>query len=262
MSTWLEEHRGMLLELDGRAQAIAVDLALASGLNRNSVFDFLVFLLQNGLTESRRACCQALAKFDCPQADELVLEMLDDPDAGVQATAVGQLRARRVPDALAALVSLLDSRSPEVRDAARSSLAEFNFTRYRTMFDLLDEQSARTTGVLVRKVDHSVAQKLADELLSPSITSKLRGIEMAVAMAATSDVRQQLIDLVRHENVAVRKEAVAALANCRGEPVVATLKSAAADPNHSIAETAQQSLAKLLHESSTAGEVQIAGETA
>ena len=121
------------------------------------------------------------------------------------------------------------------------------------MFDLLDEQSAHTTGVLVHKVDHSVQQKLAEELLSPSITTKLRGIEMAIAMEATNDVRQQLIDLVGHENVAVRKEAVVALANCHGEPVIATLKLAAADPVHSIAEAAQQSLAKLLTEAIHAG---------
>jgi NACalpha-BTF3-like transcription factor len=139
---------------------------------------------------------------------------------------------------------LLDAPSPEVRDAARSSLAEFNFTRYRTMFDLLDEQSARTTGVLVHKVDHSVQQKLAEELGSPSITTKIRGIEMAVAMEATNDVSQQLIDLAGHENLAVRKEAITALANCRGDLVIATLKLAAADSNHTIAEAAKQSLLK------------------
>ena len=150
------------------------------------------------------------------------------------------------------LVALLDSRLPEVRDAARSSLAEFNFTRYRTMFDLLDEQSAHTTGVLVHKVDHTRSSRnWPKNSLSPSITTKLRGIEMAIAMEATNDVRQQLIDLVSHENVAVRKEAVVALANCHGDPVIATLKSAAADPNHSIAEAAQQSLAKLLQEPSS-----------
>ena len=53
-------------------------------------------------------------------ADELILAMLDDPDAGVQAAAVRQLRARRVPDALQRLVALLDSRLPEVREAART----------------------------------------------------------------------------------------------------------------------------------------------
>jgi hypothetical protein len=112
---------------------------------------------------------------------------------------------------------------------------------------LLDEQSAHTTGVLVHKVDHSAQQKLAEELLSPSITTKLRGIEMATAMEATDDVRQQLIDLARHENLAVRKEAIVALAKCHGENVIAALKLAANDQVHTIAEVAQQSLAKLLH---------------
>jgi HEAT repeat protein len=258
---WLEEHRALLLELDGRAQATAVELALASGLSRHSVFDLLEFLLRNGLTEARRACCRALAKFDSPQADAIVLEMLDDPDTGVQAAAVGQLRARRFPNALQQLVALLDSRAPEVRDAARSSLAEFNFTRYRTMFDVLDEDSARTTGVLVRKVDHSVQQKLAEELSSPSITTKLRGIEMAIAMEATNDLERQLIGLAHHENVAVRKEAVTALGYCRSDTVIAKLNSAAGDPNHSIAEAARQSLAKLLHRPSYVGNVSQAGET-
>jgi hypothetical protein len=92
--------------------------------------------------------------------------------------------------------------------------------------------------------------------------TKLRGIEMAVAMGATQDVRQQLIDLVGHENVAVRKEAVIALANCHGEPVIATLKLAATDPTHSIAEAAQQSLAKLLRDRSQPAGAQRGGESA
>jgi hypothetical protein len=260
---WREDHRDLLLELDGRAQAIAVELAAASGMNRDRVFELLAFVFEKGLTEGRRASCQAVAKFDSSQADELVLAALDDPDAGVQALAVRQLRARRIPDALQRLVVLLDSRSTEIRDAARSSLAEFNFTRYRTMFDLLDEQSARTTGVLVHKVDHSVQQKLTEELLSPSKSAKLRAIEMAVAMEATEDVRQQLIELVAHENVAVRKEAVAALAHCRGEQVAATLKIASTDPNSSIAEAAQRSLAQLqVNDSSPSSVISLAGETA
>jgi HEAT repeat protein len=189
----------------------------------------------------------------------VVVALLDDPDANIQASAVRQLRARRVPDALQRLVALLDSSLPEVRDAARSSLAEFNFTRYRTMFDVLDEQSARTTGVLVHKVDNTVQQKLAEELLAPSVTTKLRGIEMAIAMEATDDVRQQLVDLASHENLSVRKEAISALAYCHGEPVIATMKRAANDPIHSIAEAARDSLAKLQSGQSQIGLQQAGG---
>ena len=76
----------------------------------------------------------------------------------------GSSATRGLPDALRLLVSLLDSRSIEVRDAARTSLTEFNFARYRAMFDLLDEKAVKTTGVLVHKVDHAVRDGLMQEL--------------------------------------------------------------------------------------------------
>jgi hypothetical protein len=259
---WLEEHRGRLVELNGRAQATAVELAIASDMNRTAVFELLTFVMQQGLAEGRRASCHALIKFDSPQADHLVLQALDDPDAGVQATAVRQLRGRHIPDALKRLVSLLDSRSTEIRDAARSSLAEFNFTRYRTMFDLLDEHSARTTGLLVHKVDQSAGQKLIEELMSPSVSAKLRAIEMALAMEAANDVRQQLTELAHNENVSVRKEAVAALAHCRGEKVAEALKLAAADANPTIAEQAKRSLVLFERTQSNSPVVSFAGESA
>jgi HEAT repeat protein len=247
------------LDLDGRAQAVAVDLAMASDVNRDALFEFLAFVLGNCLAEARRASCQALSKFDNAHADELVLSALNDPDAGVQAAAVRQLRSRRVPDALQRLVALLDSRLPEVRDAARSSLAEFNFTRYRTMFDLLDEHSAKTTGILVHKVDETAQQKLIEELASPSIATRLRAIEMALAMEAADDVRPQLIDLVGHESVTVRKEAVAALAYCHGDEVITTLTRAATDSNHDIAETAHLSLVQVRRGESASGAASLAG---
>ena len=63
--------------------------------------------------------------------------------------------------------------------------------------------------------------------MSPSVSTRLRGIEMAVAMEAVQDVREQLIELARHENVALRKEAIAALALATGPDVVAALEFAA-----------------------------------
>jgi hypothetical protein len=242
--SWLEDHRETLLELDGRAQAIAVDLAMASNLTREAQFDLLALMMRSGLAEGRRASYQALAKFDSPAAHELVLAALRDPDSAVQAAAVRQLRPRRLPNALQLLVARLEAPALEVREAARSSLAEFNFVRYWAMFDLLDEHVARTTGVLVRQIDPTASEKLVSELSSPSITARLRGIEVAVAMEATRDVREQLLELVRHENPAVRKEAVTALAHTSGPRVLEALELATRDSNHSVAEAARQSLAQ------------------
>ena len=60
-----------------------------------------------------------LSAFNGPQANELILIALRDPDAGVQAAALRQLRPRRIPDALQILVSRLESPFGEVRDAAK-----------------------------------------------------------------------------------------------------------------------------------------------
>ena len=169
---------------------------------------------------------------------------LNDPDASVQAAALRQLRPRRSPNALQLLVAKLQSPSIEVRDAARSSLAEFNFVRYRAMFDLLDEHSVRTTGALVRQVDFTAREKLIGDLMSPSISVRLRAIDMAIAMDSNEDVRSQLLELAGHENVALRKEAIAALATVKGPDVVAVLELAADDTNSSVADAARQSLAR------------------
>ena len=81
------------------------------------------------------------------------LDTLNDPDPRVQAAAVRQLRHRGIHDAMERLVALLDHRAAEVRDAARSSLAEFNFSRYRGAFDSMDEATRQKIGRLVAKVD-------------------------------------------------------------------------------------------------------------
>ena len=242
---WLEPHREQLLELDARAQAVAVELATASDISREALFETLALLVRGGLAEGRRASCQALAKFDNRHADDLILAALSDPDTGVQAAAIRQLRSRRLPDALKRLVHFLNSHSVEVRDAARTSLAEFNFVRYRAMFDLLDAESAKTTGLLVHKVDHSAVQKLAEDLNSPSLSTRLRAIEMAIAMAATDDVQPQLIELAHHENVAVRKEAVTALGNCPSSAALKALEMASRDLNGNVADAARACLARL-----------------
>lgn len=242
---WLEEHAPLLLELSGRAQATAIELAAASSITSDAMFRLLALVLEKGLTEARRASCRALEKFERPEATELVVRALNDPDMGVRAAAIRQIRARGVPDALKTLVSLLDHRSTEVREAARTSLAEFNFARYRSMFDLLDESTARTTGVLVHKVDPVARNGLIEELTSPSVSARRRGIEMAVAMQATQVVCEQLIDLSRNENLALRREAVVALSTCVGSKAENAIRVALDDSHPSVRDAAADALARV-----------------
>ena len=239
---WLEDGCEMLLEFDGRAQAVAVELAVASRISADSLFRLLAMFAQNGLAEGRRASCAALAGFKTREADELVRASLFDPDAAVQAAALRQLRPRGFPDALKLLVEGLESSAAEVRDAARAALAEFNFVRYRGMFDLLDEPTADSTGKLVRKVDENSICGLLEDLTAPSVSTRLRAIEMAVAMDVTDDVSDQLISLACSENLELRQEAIAALGTCTGPQASKVLELSAQDVHKAVREAAARSL--------------------
>ncbi len=242
---WLENHPEKLLDFDGRSQAMAVELCMASGIGRSAQFALLQAILQGGLPEGRRAAAHALSAFRTQDANELISHAVRDTDSGVKAAALRQLRQKRLPDALPTLVSNLTAASAEVRDAARSSLAEFNFVRYRAMFDILDEQTVRNTGVLVRQVDPKARDLLMEDLNSPSASVRIRAIEMAVAMEAIDDVREPLISLVAHENASVSIEAIVALIDAEGDDVVAALERASAHSNRSITEAALASLSQI-----------------
>jgi HEAT repeat protein len=235
---WLEDSREVLAELDGPAQAAAVELAVASGIDRAHLFDLLRFLLRRGRPEGRRASCEALSRFHDRDADECIVEALQDSDPRVQAAAVRQIRRRHVPNSMERLVGFLDHPAPEVRDAARSSLAEFNFMRYESAFESFDEQVRKITGRLVRKVDRSATHRLIVLLTSPSPSTRFRGLEMVVAMEHADAVLPQLIALSTDRDLDVRTEAMTALGLCSAEEALEALERAEQDPNPSVRDAA------------------------
>ena len=243
--SWLCEGRDVLLELDGRAQSVAIEVAKAGCVDRASYLSLLKFLLAQGRPEGRRASCDALADFHDRYIDQLVLATLNDPDPRVQAAAVRQLRHRGIHDAMERLVALLDHRAAEVRDAARSSLAEFNFSRYRGAFDTMDESTRKKVGRLVAKVDPMSILRLAEQLCSPSLSTKLRALEMVQAMEVADSVSDQLAQLIHDPDVAVRTDAVAVLGACRRFDALQLLQRAEDDPNLCVREAASRSIEQL-----------------
>jgi HEAT repeat protein len=243
---WLQQGREVLPHLDPRAQAVAIELATASALDRNDIYQLLVLLLKRGTAEGRRASCEALARFPEPPASQLMLAALQDPDPGVQAAAIRQLRPRRLPGAMEKLISLLDSPATEVRDAARSSLSEFSFYRYQAAFDILDPMARRTTGKLVRKVDPTAIRRVAEMLNSRSSSAKQRALEMVAAMNAADEVCDELIGLVDDQDFEVRAGAVTALGLSTHSKALTALRKAEHDPQRTVREAAQKSVEQLL----------------
>jgi hypothetical protein len=242
---WLSEGRDVLLELDGRAQSVAIEVAKAGCVDRATYLSLLKFLLSQGRPEGRRASCDALADFHDRYVDQLVLTTLNDSDPRVQAAAVRQLRHRGIHDAMERLVALLDHRAAEVRDAARSSLAEFNFSRYRGAFDTMDDSTRQKIGRLVAKVDPTSILRLAEQLSSPALSTKLRALEMVRSMGVADTVVEQLAQLIHDPDVAVRTDAAAVLGACRRFDALLLLQQAEDDPNLCVREAASRSIEQM-----------------
>lgn len=243
---WLGDGRDVLLEVDGQAQSVAIEIAKAGCVDRATYLSLLKFLLQQGQPEGRRAACDGLADFHDRYLDPLVLRTLCDPDPRVQAAAVRQLRHRGIHDGMERLVALLDHRAPEVRDAARSSLAEFNFSRFRGAFDTMDEVTREKIGRLVAKVDPTSVPRLSDLLTSPSLSTKLRALEMVLAMDVADTVLERLVLLLEDQDIGVRTDAAIVMGSCSTLEALRRLNDAEEDPNPSVREAASRSVEQIV----------------
>ena len=170
---WAQGGGELLDHLDDLAQEAAVRLVMLSGIPRASAFTVIEHLLLRGGPGGRRAAAEALEQFHGAEANALAIEALDDDDPEVQAIVLGQLRGRGIAG-VGRLVGMLDSPQTIVRRAARRSLAEFTFPRFLATYDLLDDESRRSTGDLVKRVDPQTVPLLRAEMTSRMRTRRLR----------------------------------------------------------------------------------------
>jgi len=176
---------------------------------------------------------------------------LDDPDPQVQANAIPQLRGRGIPGVLPRLIEMVDSPYAVVRNAARASLPEFNFKRFVSNFDMLDEDVRRSTGALVKKVDVQWIPSLTEELHSPIRSRRLRGLAIARTIDAVESVQSAVIALLQHGDHLVRAEAAIALGDSLNPAVVAALTAALSDTSEAVRLAAQRSLEQAIQSHSS-----------
>ncbi|HWB08138.1 MAG TPA: HEAT repeat domain-containing protein [Pirellulales bacterium] len=242
---WLKPGESLLFELDDAAQNSAVELLMASGVNRLEAFETIAQLLVNGTAGGRRAAAAALAQFHGNDANNLAIKALADDDPDVQAAVLGQLRERGIPGAVSILVGLADSPQPAVRQAARESLSEFSFPRYLASFDMLEDQVRRSTGLLVQKVDPDSVPLILEELASRSRRRRIRALQVVEAMQVVKEVEDAVIGALKDEDHLVRLEAARALGQSNTVEACLALREAEHDTSVTVRETAIDSLEKL-----------------
>jgi HEAT repeat protein len=177
----------------------------------------------------------------------LIVAALEDDDLEVQAIAVGQLRDRQVPNALALLLAKAESDSAAVRRVAQNNLKEFHFERFASVFETLAGDMRTSTGRLVRKADPEGIEKLNEELRSRSRFKRLRAVQMTVAMNAVTDVDKEIIERLSDDDQGVRIEAAKALALSKSQQAKRALRDALLDRSRAVQEAAEASLYALTH---------------
>ena len=239
---WLDGDVRVLELLPEDEQAALVRLAVASGMKRQRVFGILQEVLRRGKEPARRAASEALQEFGGFEANQLVIQCLDDPDPVVQANCVRQLRQRGVPGSITRLVAALDSPHEETRQAARESLGEFTFERFIMSFDLLDESVRKHVAELVKRVDPTAISALTRELRQGLRTRRLRAVDAAIAMGIVDRVEPVLIEMLTEEDHLVRAAAVRALAASTTDIARAAVQSALQDEHPTVRDEAAAAL--------------------
>ena len=190
----------------------ATQMVLASRMKSADAYDVVQHLALHGKTGGRRPAVAGLPRFTGTEANQLTLQTLKDPDPQVQALALGQLRQRGIPGALPTLLSYIDSPHHLVRQAARDSLAEFGFPRFLAAFDLLEEDVARSTGILVKRIDVNTVPLLRQEMQSSLGKRRLRALAVARVIEVVPQIEDTIIELARQDDHLVRAAAAVALA--------------------------------------------------
>ena len=240
---WLKAKGWNIGELDEADQERYAALVSASGLNKDEILELLKDLLKKGQPGGRAAACEMLATMQGERPNRLILDALNDPAPQVQAAATRQLRDRRVTGAMGLLIKLVDSPHELVRDAARESLSEFSLENYLKQFDALDDESRRSKGELIAKVDKDFLSKLTVELDSRSCRNRMRALEIAEVTGMVRPLAADLIERLEDADHLIRAATAEILQHCPTAKVQQALQYATHDRSPAVQNAAKSTLA-------------------
>jgi hypothetical protein len=248
---WVGANFGVLDALREPEQPGIIHLAACSSMPRGLALEVIGYVLKHGKVVARRLAAEAVASFEGPAADELVLRLLDDDDPLVRTAAARQLRSRSLPGAIERLATLLDSQHPAEREAAQAGLAEFTLDRFAANLEVLTPAARAAAAALVRRVDASVLPRLKEELAAEARGMRRKALELAVALDVVGALEEPIAALLQDEDQYLRMDAIRALSGHGGSGVAQRLRDALLDPHPLVQQAAEAALAELKSRSDT-----------
>jgi HEAT repeat protein len=216
----------------------------------------LEWMVRFGSQEGRHAATDVLVDLEDSnnKVTNVILEGLESEVPDVQAWATHQLRPRHIPDAFHLLIERLDSPMPEVREAARAELGDFNIVRALELYDHLDARLCEAVGRLVMKIDPQTPLRLRNELLQAVRRKRIRAARGALALRLHFEVADALLDMTHDSDNLVRRTAAEVLGHIATPESAARLSELLHDASPRVREAATAALRdfpfEAMHESS------------
>ena len=225
---WLGGLRTRLEELDDGCHRFLVELVHWSGLSAMEKTVVYETVLRFGSRPGQSAVLERLRQTMTPDADRLVLLASDNADPEIQATALSQLRARRIPGATSRLLHFIDTPHDCVRNAISGELAEFRMDRLLQNLDALSDEQCELMLRVVKKIDPNYMETIARELENPLQEHKDFLLDLLIVERAVVTYEMPLMKLIETEQtLPLRLKAVKLLAMGIHEASLQFLKNTA-----------------------------------
>jgi HEAT repeats len=241
---WLwPEHLSAEVITPERQRPLA-EFVVLSGLTESRKLEILEWLVRNGGPEGRLAATQVLVEYEHGEVRNVVLEGLRAEETHVQVWATEQLRAWSIPNAMELLLGRLDSPSPEVRQAARGELGDFDMMRVLDLFPHLEARLYASVGQVVRKTDPRCLETLANEMRHAIRRRRVLAAHAALAFQMQVEVFDALFDMARDPDNLIRRTAADVLGSIDTPEALAVLNDLRHDPSQRVREAVQATLDK------------------
>lgn len=242
---WLTPRNPALPELVEGLEVCAVQLLQASSFPKYQLIALYRFFLDRPSVESRRAAANAVRRLVGDDVNSMLLNYVNNSDAETASIVFRILKSRGVKELDAQLDQLISRRELEIKKAIYETTPEFHIETFASRISQMTEQTAKTIGHYVYRIDPNTTVVIRDDLLSPIPVRRLSACLAAAATGLSAQFIKRLIELAETDDeVNVRCAALSALSTLLTKESVETIKHLVEDKSMVIRNAASVALKK------------------
>ncbi|MFH1025037.1 MAG: HEAT repeat domain-containing protein [Planctomycetota bacterium] len=177
---------------------------------------------------------RAMGHMDADEKFAILAARIADMPADVQKGALSMAVVSSSPERIKLLMALADGGVGEVRNLALRHMAEYSMKRYLAAFDRMDPKVREIAARAIVKMDDSVVGDLAAELRALDATRRMRALQVLEILQREKDVEEDLVELLRDPDRAVRATVVRALRMVGSVEAMKAILVALGDPDRRV----------------------------